>query len=141
MPDGLVYDTLRPIFYSLPTAWFFVISSSLSALLLLARRVKPVASCVLALSIPGTIGAVLTLLLTASYKLYVSSASFIHFNLILSLFVTIAFPSYVVSPLIFFFSFRRYFSRKEDYAIGFGVISAIAVLIASVVLSDLLIRS
>jgi len=142
MPDGLVYDTLRPIFHSLPTARFFVISSSLSALLLLARRVKPVASCVLALSVPGTIGAALTFLLTAGYKLYVSSADLIHLNLILSLLVVIAFPSYVVSPVIFFFSFRRYFStNKEDYAIGFGVISVTAVLIASVVISDLLIRS
>ena len=142
MPDGLDYDTLRPILYSLPTARFFVISSSLSALFLLARRVKPVASCLLALSVPGTIGAALTFLLTTGYKLYVSSANFIHLNLILSLFAVIAFPSYLVSPVIFFFSFRRCFStRKEDYAIGFGVISVIAVLIASVVLSDLLIWS
>jgi hypothetical protein len=93
------------------------LGAALSALFLLARRVKPVASCVLALTVPGTIGAALTFILAASYN--VSSADFIHLDLIFSLFVVIAFPSYGVSPVIFFFSFRRYVStRKQPSALA-----------------------
>jgi hypothetical protein len=134
--NGLLYDTLR----ALPTAEFFIITSTLSGLVLLARRVKPVATCILALSVPGTIGAALSFPLFAAHFYSVSLPS-IRFSLTMALIATAAFPSYLIAPAVFFPSVRRYHSNKGDYAVGFGVFTVACLLITAAILSHVMVTA
>jgi hypothetical protein len=130
--SGLLYDTLQ----TLPTAKFFIITSTLSAFVLLARRVKPIASCILALSVPGTIGAALSFPLFAAH--FAIPAANMRFSLTMALIATTAFPSNLIAPAVFIASVRRYRSNKDDYAIGFGVFAVACLLIIAAALSHLL---
>jgi len=132
--NGLLYDTLR----ALPTAQFFIITSTLSGLVLLARRVKPVATCILALSVPGTIGAALSFPLFAAHFYSVSN---IPFSLTMALIATAAFPSYLIAPAVFFPSVRKYHSNKGDYTVGFGAFTVACLLITAAILSHVMVTA
>ena len=132
--SGVVYDILR----ALPTAQFFIITSTLSGLVLLARRVKPVASCVLALSIPGTIGATLNIPLVAAHFTSIHSVTHMQSILTMALITTAAFPSCLIAPAVFIPSVSRYCSNKGDYAVGFGIFVVACLLITAAALSHVL---
>ena len=127
----LLYDVLQ----TLPTAQFFIITSTLSGSLLLARRVKPVASCILALSIPGTIGVALSFLLFAVHFTSIQSVINIRSSLTTALIASLAFPSHLIAPLVFFASVMRYRSNKADYAVGLGVLIVTCLLLIAAALS------
>ena len=132
--EGSFYHAIKV----LPTLWFFAIMALIFGFFLMLRGVKPAASCILALSSAGTVGGVLTFVMTVVYKLGLS-LSFIHYNIMFSFLVTVAFPSHIISPIVFYFSAKRYFSERPDYTVGYVYVLLVLVLLGSAVLSHLLV--
>jgi hypothetical protein len=137
MPSSnLLYQALTII----PSLWFVIPISAATGLFLFFRGLKPAASGIIALSAPGTVGAALTFLFAMFYKLQTSIAP-MHFSMMLSLLMVVAFPIHVISPLAFFFALCRYISEKNDYATGFGYIVSVCLIISSIALSHILVTS
>jgi hypothetical protein len=134
--DILIYQTLLLI----PTLWFLAMLSFVFALLLWRRGMKPAASCLVALSAPGALGAALTFILTVLYKFKTSVVS-MHSNIVLAFLVAAAFPSHIISPIVLYFSSKRYLSNKEDYQVGYGYVFLLLLLLAFAVISHLLVTS
>jgi hypothetical protein len=64
-----------------------------------------------------------------------------HFNIVLALFMVASFPTHIVCPFAFFYSVRRYISENEDYTIGFGYMIFLILMLASMLISHLLVTS
>ncbi|HEX5957857.1 MAG TPA: hypothetical protein VFY92_04275 [Hyphomicrobiaceae bacterium] len=115
-------DLIRQLLEALATGWFFFALSALSAAWLLYRGAKPVTSLVVALSVPGTIGAVLVPIgLMADRLLYFVPALSARTSLLLAITPLLLFPSFVVSPGVLYFAVRRYVSQRPDYPVGYGI--------------------
>jgi hypothetical protein len=134
--SNFIYQALAII----PTLWFFIPVSMATGLFLFWRGLKPATSSIIALSAPGVASAVITFLLTTFYKFQTSLAP-MHFNIVLALFTVIAFPAHIVCPFAFVSAVRRYISEKGDYIIGFGYIILLFLILASILISHLLVTN
>jgi hypothetical protein len=134
--SNLIYQALGII----PTLWFFIPVSMATGFFLFWRGLKPATSSIIALSAPGVASAVIAFLLTIFYKFQTSLAP-MHFNIVLAMFMVAAFPTHIVCPFAFFYSVRRYISENEDYTIGFGYIILLLLMLASILISHLLVTS
>jgi hypothetical protein len=124
----------------IPTLWFFIPTFLATALFLFWRGQKPAASTIVALSAPGAASAIIMFFLIILYKFQTSAIS-MHFNTVIALFAVVAFPSHVICPLAFIFSIRRYVSENRDYTIGVRYILSLLAILASILISHLLVTS